>query len=360
MAERANVSKSLVSPVMPGSSSVSEALREAVLKAAELDYRPNELARGLAQRRTHTVGVLLSYLRNPSFAEIVNGIEVETGPVRYRTLLGTGDRDPEHECQAICTLLERQTDGMILPSPSISAKDLDDAASSTPTVLVGRRTLDCAVSDDFAGAVMAVEHLFELGHRRIAHVSGGGSAGAAARQRGYERAMMRLGLERHLFIARGEYTEKGGYEGARRLLGEKVGPTAVFVANDLAALGALTAMRKAGLSVPEGVSVISYDNTYLAALSSIALTSVEQPRHEMGVLAARLLLQRIESGHIESEHPAGRAAWLAADLCGRGELDRQDGHVGLQEQLLGDAAQSTALPTGVCRLAPMTSRSTAP
>ena len=304
VAERANVSKSLVSLVMRGSSSVSEARREAVLKAAEeLKYRPNELARALVQRRTQTIGVLLSDLRNPFFAETVEGIKEEAGSFRYRTLLATGDRDPEGEVQAISTLLERQTDGMILLSPSISSGELDGVASNAPTVLVGRRTrqrtLDCIVSDDFAGAVLAVEHLFELGHHRIAHVSGGGAAGAASRQRGYERAMIHLGLQRHLSIARGEFTEQGGYEGARRLLGERARPTAVFVANDLAALGALTAIREAGLSVPEDISVVGYDNTYLAALGSISLTSIDQPRHEMGILAARLLLERIESGRTE-------------------------------------------------------------
>jgi len=106
--------------------------------------------------------------------------------------------------------------------------------------------------------------------------------------------MHRLGLEHHLFIAPGEYTDEGGYRGARRLLNEKTRPTAVFAANDLAAMGALTAIREASLSVPADVSVVGYDNTYLAQLSSISLSSVDQPRREMGMLAVRLLLERIE------------------------------------------------------------------
>jgi DNA-binding LacI/PurR family transcriptional regulator len=304
VAERASVSKSLVSLVMRGSSSVSEGRREAVLKAArELGYRPNELARGLVQRRTHTIGVLLSDLHNPFFAEAVDGIKDGVRTLGYGTLLGTGNRNPEREVEAIRTLLERQTDGIVLLSPRISTDYLNEVASSTPTVLVGRRAreraLDCVVNDDLAGAAMAVEHLAGLGHRRIAHVSGGNGAGAADRLRGYERTMSRLGLGRHVFVAPGEYTEEGGYRGTRRLLGEKERPTAVFAANDLAALGALTAFEEAGLSVPEDVSIVGYDNTYLAALGSISLTSIDQPRHEMGILAARLLLERIESGRAE-------------------------------------------------------------
>jgi DNA-binding LacI/PurR family transcriptional regulator len=302
VAERASVSKSLVSLVMRGSSSVSEGRREAVLKAArELGYRPNELARGLVQRRTHTIGVLLSDLHNPFFAEAVDGIKDRLRTFGYGTLLGTGNRDPEREVEAIRTLLERQTDGIVLLSPRISTDHLNEVASSTPTVLVGRRAraLDCVVNDDFAGAAMAVEHLAGLGHSRIAHVSGGKGAGATDRLRGYERTMSRLGLGRHVLVAPGEYNEEGGYSGTRRLLAEKERPTAVFAANDLAALGALTAFEEAGLSVPEDVSIVGYDNTYLAALGSISLTSIDQPRHEMGILAARLLLERIESGRAE-------------------------------------------------------------
>ena len=305
VAERANVSKSLVSLVMRGSSNVSEGRREAVLKAArELGYRPNELARGLVQRRTRTIGVLLSDLHNHFFAEAVEGIKDGVRTFGYGTLLDTGNRDPAREVEAIQNLLERQTDGIVLLSPRISTDHLNEVASSTPTVLLGRRVpdraLDCVVNDDFAGAAMAVEHLAGLGHRRIAHVSGGKGAGAADRLRGYERTMSRFGLERHALVAPGEYTEEGGYRGTRGLLAEKERPTAVFAANDLAALGALTAFEEAGLSLPDDVSLIGYDNTYLAALGSISLTSIDQPRHEMGVLAARLLLERIESGRTET------------------------------------------------------------
>lgn len=299
VAERARVSKSLVSLVMRGAPNVSEKRRAAVLRAAaELGYRPNELARGLVRGRTHTIGVLLSDLHNPFFAETVDGMEEESDSFRYRTLLSTGDRDPEREVRAIRHLLERQAEGIALLSPRISNSDIRDVASNVPTVLVGRRTreayVDSIVNNDFAGAVLVVEHLYELGHRRIAHISGGNGAGAGSRRRGYERAMQRLGLERHLFIAPGEYTDEGGYRGARRLLNEKTWPTAIFAANDLAAMGALSAIREAGLSVPDDISVVGYDNTYLAQLTSISLSSVDQPRREMGMLAVRLLLERIE------------------------------------------------------------------
>jgi len=299
VAKRAGVSKSLVSLVMRNSPHVSEARRTAVLEAAkELGYRPNALARGLVQGRTSTIGVLLSDLHNPFFAEIVDGVEEETSISQHKTLLGSGNRDPRRETLTLEAMLERQMDGIILVSPSISTSKIGAIAESIPVVLVGRRvrnqTLDCVVNDDFAGAVLAVEHLAELGHRRIAHISGGRGAGARSRLRGYRHAMQRLNLERHTQVAPGAYTDRGGYSGAKRLLGAEPLPTAIFASNDFAALGALTALSEAGLSVPGDISLVGYDNTYLATLSNISLSSVNQPRREMGVLATRLLLERID------------------------------------------------------------------
>lgn len=304
VAERASVSKSLVSLVMRGASNVSEERRAAVLRAAaELGYRPNELARGLVRGRTHTIGILLSDPHNPFFPETVDGIQEEAGSFRYRALLTTGYRDPQREAQAVRDLLERQMDGIVLLSPQFSTREISDVASHTPTVLIGRRTrdpsVDSVVNDDYAGAMLAVEHLAGLGHRRIAHITGGSYAGAGLRRRGYERTMRRLGLGRHLEIAAGEYTDEGGYLGAQWLLGGGNHPTAIFVANDLAAMGTLAAIREAGLSVPDDISLVGYDNSYLARLSSVSLTSIDQPRHEIGILAARLLLERIESERTE-------------------------------------------------------------
>lgn len=306
VARRANVSKSLVSLVMRGSASVSPARRQAVLRAAaELDYRPNALARGM-RGRSYTIGVLLSDLHNPFFAEVVDGVEEGLRPTQYRALLGSGGRDPDRELGTIQSMLDRQMDGLILISPSVPEREILTTAKQAPTVLIGGHledpTLDYIVNDDRSGAAQAVEHLADLGHERIAHVSGGEGAGAVDRRRGYEEAMILRGLEEYVRVSPGAYTDAGGYEGAQRLLAESPRPTAVFAPNDLAAVGVLTAVRDADLTVPGDVSVVGYDNTYLAALSHISLTSVNQPRLQMGGLAVDLLLQRIESGRAESRH----------------------------------------------------------
>lgn len=303
VARRANVSKSLVSLVMRGSPNVSEARREAVLRAArELGYRPNALARGM-RGRSYTIGVLLSDLHNPFFAEIVDGIEEELRPTEYQALLGSGGRDPDRELGSIQAMLDRQMDALILVSSSIPEDEILATARSVPVILIGSRiedpALDYVVNDDFSGAMLAVDHLAGLGHERISHVSGGDGPGAKDRREGYEEAMRRRGLESNVTVAEGAYTDAGGYEGASALLAAERPPTAIFAANDFAAVGVLSAVREAGLSVPGDVSVVGYDNTYLAALSRISLTTVDQPRREMGMLAARLLLERIESGRTE-------------------------------------------------------------
>lgn len=310
VARRAGVSKSSVSRAMRGSPHVSERRRAAVLKAAEeLGYRPNFLARGM-RTQTKMCGVLLSDLHNPFFAEVVDGIEERLNSSGYGVLLGAGGLDPRREGRFVEAVLELKMDGLVLASTTIPEPEMARIAREVPTVLIGQRTrnegLDCVVNDDFLGAVLAVEHLAGLGHERIAHI-GGGEAGYAdpdlmshlIRDRGYRHVMRRLGLERHVRVAVGEYTEEGGYGGAGSLLREDTPPTAIFAGNDLAAIGAITALEQSELSVPGDISIVGYDNTRLAAMRHLSLTSVDQPRREIGEIAARMLLERIEFGRSE-------------------------------------------------------------
>jgi DNA-binding LacI/PurR family transcriptional regulator len=299
VAERAGVSKSVVSRVMRGVGTVSRESREAVAAAAAaLGYRPNAAARSLVQRRSFTVGVLVSDLHNPFFAEIIDGIDAAAAARGYRMLITTGHRDPEAEAGALEMLLELRTDGVLLLAPRIPAPVVARAGRALPVALVGSSLrvprVDVVVNDDVRGAELAVEHLSGLGHRRIAMIDGGEGAGAAERRLGYEWAMRRLGLLDAIQVAAGDFTEEGGFTGARRLLRLEPRPTAIFASNDLAAVGALSAIEAAGLRVPEDLSLIGYDNTALASLRHIALSTIHQPRRQIGELAMRALLRRIE------------------------------------------------------------------
>ncbi|HJU87482.1 MAG TPA: LacI family DNA-binding transcriptional regulator [Gemmatimonadota bacterium] len=307
VAKRAGVSKSLVSLVMRGAPNVSDEKRERVLRvAAALGYRPNAVARSLVRQRTNLLGVLLSDLHNPFFAEVIDGIQAEAADRGYRTIIGTGDRVEMSEARALDTMLELRAEALVLASPILPMRRIAEASREVPTVLVARRSrngsVDSVANDDTAGAAMAVDHLAALGHRRIAHIDGGDGAGARERRRGYERAMQRHGLAGEVRVAAGSYTEEGGWRGVRALFARGRAPTAVFAANDLAAIGTLSALGELSIRVPEDVSVVGYDNTALAAVHHIHLTTVDQPRPEMGRTAVALVLERLDEKREDARH----------------------------------------------------------
>jgi DNA-binding LacI/PurR family transcriptional regulator len=299
VASRAGLSKSVVSRAMRGEASVSPASRAAVIAAAEeLGYRANAAARSLVQRRSYNVGVMVSDLHNIFFAEVLDGLYAAAAESGYRTLITTGNRDPLAEERALEQLLELRADGVVLAGARLPAEVVRAAARTVPIALVGSDLqlggVDVVVDDDFRGAVLAVEHLAGLGHRDIALIDGGQGAGAKERRDGYRAGMRDAGLLRHVRIEPGDFTEGGGYEGARRLLSGARRPTAIFASNDQSAVGALDAINEAGLRVPQDVSLMGYDNTALAALRHISLTTIDQPRNQIGVMAMKAVVRRIE------------------------------------------------------------------
>ena len=305
VAKRAGVSKSLVSLVMQESPYVSDERRAAVLQAVEeLNYRPNAMARSLVQQRSHVLGVLLSNLHNPFFADVVNGIEAEALERGYRAFFNTGIRVPKREAIALETLLQLQADGLILAGTLLDMATINKAGRAVPIVLISRATrsqhVDSVTGDEHLGARIAVDHLVSLGHTRIAHIDGGRGAGAKRRRRGFKIAMTAHGLEPN--VASGSFTEEGGVLGVQELLVTDRHPTAIVAPNDLAALGCLQALSDADRSVPDDVSLMGYDNAWLAGLRHISLTTINQPRHEIGTTAVRLLMERLEDGRTESRH----------------------------------------------------------
>jgi DNA-binding LacI/PurR family transcriptional regulator len=297
VAAAAGVSRALVSLVMRGSPKVSAARRQAVLDAAErLRYRPNAMARGLASSRTKTIGVLLNDLHNPFFADIAGGIEALASELGYQLLLGTGRRRPEREQTVVTSFGDYRVDGLILVSPRLEEEALAAAASRIPTVVIGRSLespeLDTVVIDEPLGVRAVVNYLAGLGHRDILHVTGGNGAGAAARVACFQASMRAAGLGRGRTLP-GDFTEEAGVRAAQIILGGEL-PTAVFAANDLTAAGMMDTFVRGGLRIPADVSLVGYDNIYIAGLRQLSLTTVDQPRTRMGREALELLIERIE------------------------------------------------------------------
>lgn len=299
VAREAGVSRALVSLVIRQQPHVSEERRRLVLNAASrLGYRPNAMARSLATRRTKTVGVVLDDLRNPFFAEIAGGIEELAAELGYQLLLGAGGRQARRERAAVTALLEYRVDGVILVSPRMPVADIEAAAAEAPLVVIGRRvrntSADFVLINERHGVELVLNHLVELGHERIAHVDGGNGAGATQRRNAYLRGMKQRRLGRYAQTLPGDFIEEAGTNAVTQLLNEGDLPTAIFAANDVVAVGLLGGFDRAGIGVPGDVSIVGYDNIALADLVHVSLTTIDQPRTEMGRLALELLLDRIE------------------------------------------------------------------
>jgi DNA-binding LacI/PurR family transcriptional regulator len=305
VAERAGVSKSLVSLVMRGEPLVRDDKRRRVRQAAaELGYRTNWAARSLSAVRSGTVGVLAADLRNPWSMDIVEAVGRVLEEAGLTTLLTSAvlpmraAGQPRLDVGVIGALRDLRVDGLLVVGSVPDRARLVEAVGDLPVVVVGARAeglarADVVRSDDAAGMELVVDHLVERGHRRIAHLGGAGGAVAGERAAGYRTAMGRHGLAGEAVVQACDFSEDGGYAAAAALLGGGRRVTALAAVNDLAAVGAMSAAADAGLDLPGGLAVTGYDDTFLAELRQISLTSVNADSAGIGGLAARRLLERI-------------------------------------------------------------------
>lgn len=301
VAERAGVSRALVSIVFRGVPGASAATRDRVLRAAEeLSYRPDQRARLLGRSRSRMVGVVFG-LRHEFHSELVEALYQEGDQTGYDLALGATvpSRD---ESRAVQSLLDYRCEALVLLGPRLSRSSLEELAERLPVVVVARalrsRVVDVVRSDDVAGARLAVQHLAGLGHEAIVHVDGQRAAGAAERRRGYRSAMRDLGLQDQTRLVPGGLTEEDGENAAQRMFAEGM-PTAVTAFNDHCAVGLMAAARELGVLIPDQLSVVGYDDSHVAGLSSVALTTVAQDAPALAGSALELVLNRIEGGSQE-------------------------------------------------------------
>lgn len=322
VARRARVSKSLVSLVMRGAPQVSDARREAVLEAArQLGYRPNTVARSLVEGHTRTIGVVVSDLRNPWYVDILDGFRRTLKANGLRVLIGGGQLDNKVDPGVAEAFLDLRVEGLCVIGTLPYDETLAEAMKTVPSVVTSSHSYelpyaDSVVNDDEQGTRIATEYLLSLGHQRIAHIGGGTDGVAEARRRGYEGAMRDHGLAHFIQVEACDYDETSGYTAASALLRGQNRPTAIVALNDLAGVGALSAADDAALAVPADVSIVGYDNTPLAAVSHLSLSSVDPSSVEIGELAAIRILARLR-GDAEAATESGSRDLIRPSLVVR-------------------------------------------
>jgi LacI family transcriptional regulator, repressor for deo operon, udp, cdd, tsx, nupC, and nupG len=285
--------------------------RERVMAVVErLGYRPNLMAQGLRRGQTRAMLLVVPTL-SPFFLEILAGAEEVARAADFAVLLSNSNGDPEREETCFDQVVSGRADGIILLTGALPAVYAAGKRPLPPLVAVLEPIAQPAVpvirTDHRAGAAQATQHLIELGHRRIAHIAGSEKvASTAHRREGFCAALAAAGLRlRGELLCPGDFTMRSGAEGMQQLLALQEPPTAVLCANDEMAFGAIRTLRAAGLTVPEDVSIVGFDDLNLAAFCNPPLTSVHIPRHELGRCAARGLIDQIEGRHVPDEMVLG-------------------------------------------------------
>jgi LacI family transcriptional regulator len=296
VAQQAGVSPSTVSRILNGTAQVSKE-KQALVKAVieELGFRPDPAARSLAGGRTMSMGVLTQFIDSPYYGEALRGIEDELHKANYVPLFVSGHWNEHEEKDRLFMLQERKVDGIIVLTGKLADATLIDMATKVPVVVTGRRlsapNLFSIDFDNAEGACLAVRHLHALGHHRVAFISGPmDHPDADERLQGYKSEIKKKDMadDPQLVIA-SDYQEAGGFRAMNSLLDARVQFTAVITANDQMAYGARLALHRAGLRVPEDVSLIGFDDLPHSAFTLPPLTSVRQSVYEIGASAAKAM-----------------------------------------------------------------------
>ncbi|MBZ0296159.1 MAG: LacI family transcriptional regulator [Anaerolineae bacterium] len=306
VARLAGVSRATVSYVINGlqDNQVSEETRQRVLKAvAELGYQPDAMAQSLRLGTTNTIGLLIPDMDNPHYWHIAKGVEGEAQQQDYDLLLISASLDPDRELHGVRALSRRRIDGLILILSFIDYANDDIRRlirQKRPLVLVGgssARDVDTVYLNEVQGASLAMAHLLELGHKQIGFVYGVAHNQMGARRlEAYHKAMQAAGLDP--LVEHCGTTPEDGYQAAYSLLNRKPRPTALLVINDLLAIGVLRAIVDYGLSIPQDISVASFDDINLSLYVNPRLTTVGANASTLGQVAARTIFQRLQDPNL--------------------------------------------------------------
>lgn len=308
VAREANVSMATVSRVVNGNPNVKPATRKKVLEVIErLEYRPNAVARGLASKKTTTVGVIIPDIANIFYAELARGIEDIATMYKYNIILSNSDQNVNKELHLLNTMLGKQVDGLIVMSQNITDDFVQELKRSpVPIVLAGSieesKTIP-SVNIDYRQAIFdATTYFIEKGHKKIAFAMGPmrDLINHGEKFVGYKQALEEAGLEyQDKYVIEGEYTYESGLEGWKKLKDLDDKPTAIVSGDDEMALGVMHGAQDDGLSVPEDIEVITSDNTKLTLMVRPQLSSVVQPLYDIGAVSMRLLTKYMNKEKVQ-------------------------------------------------------------
>lgn len=304
---------------------MSTATRERILQLAkEMGYTPSLVARGLVTQRTDNIGLIVADISDPFYSEIIRGVEHVTRENSYSLFLGSTVEDPDQEADMVRSLLGRHVDGLIVTSSKLGNRYLDILdAVDTPLVLVNSHIegtrFHSVNHEDFRGTCKLLAHLLGQGHRRIAYLGNRtGGRSESERRRAWRETLQAKNLSTDVMANCENFRIQSGYDGVEKLLSrarEVWGtlPDAIVANNDLIAIGAIKALQDAGLRVPTDIAVTGFDDIEVAAFISPTLTTLRQPRYEMGVKAAEVLLELLSNG-AENGHQQAQEITFIGDV----------------------------------------------
>lgn len=323
VAKMANVSTATVSRVLRSPDSVKEDTRNKVLCAIEtLNYQPNMVARQFRTKKTKTILVVVPDITNPFFSKVLRGIEHTAVQNGYQVILGDTENDEIRESEYLDLLRQKQADGGVLLTARMNRKNLEEIAEQFPVVLaceyVDGLNVPTVSIDNISSAKKATEHLINLGHKRIAHISGPVSVVLSRdRMKGYRQAMVyhELPIE-PVFMQEGDFSFESGYNQMLKFLALENPPSAVFAASDEMAVGAVKAARSNGLRVPEDLAVVGFDNIELGSIVEPGITTIEQPKYQIGNMAMELLVKLIDQEELQKNQSVLEDKLIIRDSCG--------------------------------------------
>ncbi len=295
-----------VSRVINNEKYVNDDLRQQILQViSEMGYQPDAIARGLRTKSTNVISLVIPDINNPYFPEVARGVQSVADEYEYVVILCNTDRVVKREQKFVNILNQQRVEGIII-NPSGSTRGEMDLLNrlNIPVVLISSQDIlpdfDIVMVDNIQGSMLAIDHLVNLGHRRIGLVGGSREVSSGEqRYKGYLQAHTKYGISvENDLITEGSFDHNGGYECMKKLLALKNHPTAVFAANDIMAIGAVSAIFESGLKIPDDISIIGFDDIAYARMMYPKLTTISQPKFEMGVIATKMLFERVTGQEI--------------------------------------------------------------